>query len=282
VGTAAAVWAAANTPGGTPRGFSIKKILVGVIGTPVGTVSADLFRLIQSRARLKSFSLCERRFENAGRRRRASSDPASQQTKAAHLRRLIARCSPGKKTSTSCLIGTPRSLAPIDGDRGDGSGRPTLYCQKTDFGRCRGKAPRCWRRPRQGSTAWFRSATQTALDAPPSSKRRKSTVDKLGTIGMVEISVAILPTCEPGDTTAPDVARTREFGLGNVSRPRFRARPFNPHRAIRAGWRAFTEYGNGNRRRHVHPHGSTMVRWVLDLGWPKADFFFDRAGHSRR
>src|SRR5947208_4001062 len=44
-------------------------------------------------------------------------------------------------------------------------------------------------------------------------------------------------------------------------------RPYNPIVHPR-GWRAFTEYGNGILG-DMCIHMLDMVRWMLDLGWPK-------------
>jgi predicted dehydrogenase len=86
---------------------------------------------------------------------------------------------------------------------------------------------------------------------------------KLGKIGMVEICCYYhMRTREnPPDTNPPEYLDW-EMWTGPA--------PMRPYNSIAhpRGWRAFMEYGNGIVG-DMCIHMLDMVRWMLDLGWPK-------------
>ncbi|MBM3811007.1 MAG: Gfo/Idh/MocA family oxidoreductase [Acidimicrobiia bacterium] len=87
--------------------------------------------------------------------------------------------------------------------------------------------------------------------------------DKLGKIGLVEIYCYyhMRARTNPPDTAPPDYL---DYEMWTGPAP---MRPYNelvhPRR-----WRAFMEYGNGIMG-DMCIHMLDMVRWMLDLGWPK-------------
>src|SRR5437763_897914 len=86
---------------------------------------------------------------------------------------------------------------------------------------------------------------------------------RLGTIGLVDIHCYyhMRATGNPPDTPPPDYL---DYEMWTGPAP---MRPYNalvhPRR-----WRAFMEYGNGIMG-DMCIHMLDMVRWLLDLGWPK-------------
>ncbi len=86
---------------------------------------------------------------------------------------------------------------------------------------------------------------------------------KLGKIGLVEICCYyhMRNNSNPPDTNPPDYL---DYEMWTGPAP---LRPFNPIMHPR-GWRAFMEYGNGIVG-DMCIHMYDMVRWMLDLGWPK-------------
>ena len=86
---------------------------------------------------------------------------------------------------------------------------------------------------------------------------------KLGRVGLVEIYCYYHMRNEsnPPDTAPPDYL-DYETWTGPA-----RMRPYNPLVHPR-GWRAFMEYGNGIIG-DMGIHMLDMVRWMLELGWPK-------------
>lgn len=86
---------------------------------------------------------------------------------------------------------------------------------------------------------------------------------KLGKVGLVEIYCYyhMRSRENPPDTEPP---AHLDFEMWTGPAP---LRPFNPMMHPR-GWRAFMEYGNGIVG-DMCVHMFDMVRWMLDLGWPK-------------
>jgi len=86
---------------------------------------------------------------------------------------------------------------------------------------------------------------------------------KLGRIGLVEIGCYYHMRNEsnPPDTMPPDYLNY-EMWTGPAP-----MRPYNPIVHPR-GWRAFMEYGNGIMG-DMGIHMLDMVRWMLELGWPR-------------
>ena len=86
---------------------------------------------------------------------------------------------------------------------------------------------------------------------------------KLGKVGLVEVYCYyhMRNTANPPDTSPPDYLDC-EMWTGPA--------PMRPYNAIvhPRGWRAFMEYGNGIMG-DMCIHMLDMVRWMLDLGWPK-------------
>src|SRR2546425_7198325 len=87
---------------------------------------------------------------------------------------------------------------------------------------------------------------------------------RLGTIGLVEIHCYyhMRATSNPPDTAPPDYL-DYEMWTGPA--------PMRPYNALvhPRSWRAFMEYGNGIVG-DMCVHMLDMVRWMLDLGWPKS------------
>jgi len=86
---------------------------------------------------------------------------------------------------------------------------------------------------------------------------------KLGTIGLVEICCYyhMRATENPPDTDPPPYL---DYEMWTGPAP---MRPYN--RLVHPrGWRAFMEYGNGIVG-DMCVHMFDMVRWMMDLGWPK-------------
>ena len=88
---------------------------------------------------------------------------------------------------------------------------------------------------------------------------------KLGKIGLVEIYCYyhMRDDENPPDTAPPD---NLDYEMWTGPAP---MRPYNSLVHPR-GWRAFMEYGNGIVG-DMCIHMLDMVRWMLDLGWPKRD-----------
>ncbi|MGA2617722.1 MAG: Gfo/Idh/MocA family oxidoreductase [Thermoguttaceae bacterium] len=86
---------------------------------------------------------------------------------------------------------------------------------------------------------------------------------KLGRVGLVEMYCYyhMRASGNPPDTLPP-AALDYEMWTGPAP-----LRPYNPLMHPR-GWRAFMEYGNGIIG-DMCVHMFDMVRWMLDLGWPK-------------
>jgi predicted dehydrogenase len=86
---------------------------------------------------------------------------------------------------------------------------------------------------------------------------------KLGKIGLVEIYCYYhMRSGENPPDTAPPAFLDYEMWTGPAP-----MRPFNPMVHPR-GWRAFMEYGNGIVG-DMCIHMFDMVRWMMELGWPK-------------
>jgi predicted dehydrogenase len=86
---------------------------------------------------------------------------------------------------------------------------------------------------------------------------------RLGRIGLVEVYCyyTMRPRRVPPDTTPPDYL---DYEMWTGPAP---MRPYNPLVHPR-GWRAFMEYSNGIMG-DMCIHMFDMVRWMMDLGWPK-------------
>ena len=86
---------------------------------------------------------------------------------------------------------------------------------------------------------------------------------KLGKVGLVEICCYYpMRTRENPPDAAPPISLDYEMWTGPAP-----MRPYN--RLVHpGGWRAFMEYGNGIVG-DMCIHMFDMVRWMLDLGWPK-------------
>lgn len=86
---------------------------------------------------------------------------------------------------------------------------------------------------------------------------------KLGTVGLVEICCyhPMRTRENPPDTTPPEYL---DYEMWTGPAP---MRPYNKL-VHPGGWRAFMEYGNGVIG-DMGIHMLDMVRWLLDLGWPK-------------
>ena len=86
---------------------------------------------------------------------------------------------------------------------------------------------------------------------------------KLGKVGLVEIYCYYPRTTQNPPDVAPPAELDYEFWTGPAP-----MRPFNTMTHPRS-WRAFMEYGNGTMG-DMGIHMLDMVRWMLDLGWPKS------------
>jgi len=87
---------------------------------------------------------------------------------------------------------------------------------------------------------------------------------KLGKIGLVEI-YCYYPSGRGGNTPDENPPDYLDWEMWTGPAP---MRPYN-RMAHPRGWRAFMEYGNGIVG-DMCIHMLDMVRWMLDLGWPKS------------
>ena len=137
-----------------------------------------------------------------------------------------------------------------------------VYCQKPISidvieGRAMLAAARKYNRVVQVGTQ--RRSTPHLIDA----RNKVIREGKLGKVGLVEIYCYYHMRNEsnPPDTNPPDYL---DYEMWTGPAP---MRPYNPMVHPR-GWRAFMEYGNGIVG-DMAIHMFDMVRWMLELGWPK-------------
>ncbi len=234
-----------------------KPLRVGMIGTGWYGKS-DLFRLIQV-APVEVVSLCDvdSRMLSAAADMTATRQASKKRPRVyADYRKMLA-----EKDLDLVLVATPdhwHALAMIAAVKAGAH----VYCQKpisVDVieGQAMLAAARKYKRVVQIGTQ--RRSTPHLMEARDQIVR----TGKLGKIGMVEICCYYHMRSEgnPPDT-APPPELDYEMWTGPAP-----MRPYNPLVHPRS-WRAFMEYGNGIVG-DMCVHMLDMVRWMMDLGWPK-------------
>jgi predicted dehydrogenase len=249
LGAAALGWAQAG---------STKAPRVGMIGTGWYGKS-DLFRLIQV-APVEVVSLCD----VDSRMLSEAADMTAERQKSKKRPRTFAdyRKMLAEKDLDLVLIATPdhwHALAMIEAVKAGAH----LYCQKpisVDVieGQAMLAAARKYNRVVQIGTQ--RRSTPHLMEAREQIVR----AGKLGKVGLVEIYCYYHMRAE---TNPPDTKPPANLDYEMWTGPA----PMRPYNALvhPRGWRAFMEYGNGIVG-DMCVHMLDMVRWMMDLGWPKA------------
>ena len=249
--------AAASLAAGSSFGFDTGKTRrVGLIGSG-WYGKCDLFRLIQV-APVEVVSLCDVDKQMLG----EAADMIARgsfEEEAAHLRRLPRDAQgEGSRHRADRHAG---SLARAADDRRVEAG-VDVYCQKpisVDVveGQAMLAAARKHKRVVQVGTQ--RRSTPHLIEARDQIIKE----GKLGKIAQVEICCYyhMRATGNPPDTAPPE---NLDYEMWTGPAP---MRPYNKMVHPR-GWRAFMEYGNGIVG-DMCVHMLDMVRWMLDLGWPK-------------
>src|ERR1035441_10821335 len=234
-----------------------KKLRVGLIGCG-WYGKTDLFRVIQV-SPVEVVSLCD-----VDSRMLADAAELTSQRQASHkkprtysdYRKMLA-----EKDLDIVLVGTPdhwHALAMIESAKAGAD----VYCQKpisVDVieGQAMVAAARKYNRVVQVGTQ--RRSTPHLVDARENVVR----TGKLGKVGLVEIYCYyhMRATGNPPDTLPP-ANLDYEMWTGPA--------PMMPYNALvhPGGWRAFMEYGNGIIG-DMGIHMFDMVRWMMNLGWPK-------------
>src|SRR4051794_24726492 len=254
--SAAASFAIATAPA-FAADFADMKKRVGLIGTGwYGKI--DLLRLIQV-APVEVVSLCDVDKKMLG----EAADIVAARQKSGKKPRLYSdyREMLKEKDLDIVLIGTPdhwHALTMIEAVK---SG-VDVYCQKpisldVREGQAMLAAARKYNRTVQIGTQ--RRSTPHLIEA----RDRFIREGKLGKIALVEIYCYYhMRASENPPDTAPPANLDYEFWTGPAP-----MRPYNKLVHPRS-WRAFMEYGNGIMG-DMCIHMFDMVRWMLDLGWPK-------------
>ena len=254
-----AAWGLAGQAGGT------KPLRVGLIGCGWYGKS-DLFRLIQV-APVEVVSLCDvdkqmlaeaAEIGSGGRRRRRSRAPISD------YREMLA-----EKDLDIVLIGTPDHWHALPMIAAVKAGAD-VYCQKpisVDVveGQAMLAAARKYKRVVQVGTQ--RRSTPHLIEA-----REQIVQARASWARSAWWRSTATTTCAPRDnppTPPPPEYLDYEMWTGPA--------PMRPYNALvhPRGWRAFMEYGNGIVG-DMCIHMLDMVRWMLDLGWPKQHRFDGR------
>jgi len=234
-----------------------KKLRVGMIGCG-WYGKTDLFRLIQV-APVEVVSLCDvdsrmlaDAAEMTGERQASKKKPRTY----SDYRKMLA-----EKDLDIVLVATPdhwHALAMIEAVKAGAD----VYCQKpisVDVieGQAMLAAARKYQRVVQVGTQ--RRSTPHLVDA----REKVVRAGKLGKVGLVEICCYyhMRAGSNPPDT-APPANLDYEMWTGPA--------PMRPYNALvhPRSWRAFMEYGNGIMG-DMCIHMFDMVRWMMDLGWPK-------------
>jgi predicted dehydrogenase len=234
-----------------------KKLRVGMIGCG-WYGKTDLFRLIQV-APVEVVSLCDvdsRMLADAAEMTSERQASKKKPRTYSDYRKMLA-----EKDLDIVLVATPdhwHALAMIEAVKAGAD----VYCQKpisVDVieGQAMLAAARKYQRVVQVGTQ--RRSTPHLVDA----RERVVQAGKLGKVGLVEICCYyhMRATTNPPDT-APPANLDYEMWTGPA--------PMRPYNALvhPRSWRAFMEYGNGIMG-DMCIHMFDMVRWMMDLGWPK-------------
>jgi predicted dehydrogenase len=250
--------AGAASLGLSALGFADQKPLrVGMIGCGWYGKS-DLFRLIQV-SPVEAVSLCDvdsRMLSDAADMVATRQASKKRPRTYADYRKMLA-----EKDLEIVLVGTPDHWHALPMIEAVKSGAD-VWCQKpisVDVveGQAMLAAARKYKRVVQIGTQ--RRSTPHLVDA----REKVVQSGKLGKVGLVEIYCyyPMRNNTNPPDETAPSYL-DYEMWTGPA--------PMRPYCKIThpRGWRAFMEYGNGIVG-DMCIHMFDMVRWMLDLGWPK-------------
>jgi predicted dehydrogenase len=231
---------------------------VGLIGTG-WYGKADLFRLIQV-APVEVVSLCDvdRRMLADAAEMTATRQASKKRPRTfADYRQMLA-----EKDLDLVLIATPDHWHALPMIAAVKAGAH-VYCQKpisVDVveGQAMLAAARKYKRVVQIGTQ--RRSTPHLMEARDQIVR----AGKLGKIGLVEIYCYYHMRAEDNP---PDTAPPAELDYQMWTGPA----PMRPYNALvhPRGWRAFMEYGNGIVG-DMCVHMLDMVRWMMDLGWPRS------------
>ncbi len=192
---------------------------------------------------------------------RSSSQRQSSKEKRRGCTATTARCS-RRRTSTSCSSARPTTGTPctmIAAVRGRGR---RLRAEADQRRRARGRGD-ARRRPQAQARRAGRHAAQEHA-APDRGARRRSSTPACSARSATSRSAATT-TCGPTATRrSQPVPDYLDYEMWTGPAP---LRPYDglPHKRW---WRTFTEYGNGIMG-DMCVHMLDMVRWMLDLGWPK-------------
>ncbi len=243
---------------GFAQAGSTKAPRVGLIGTG-WYGKADLFRLIQV-APVEVVSLCD-----VDRRMLAeAADMTAERQKSKKRPRTFAdyRQMLAEKDLDVVLIATPDHWHALPMIAAVKAGAH-VYCQKpisVDVveGQAMLAAARKYNRVVQIGTQ--RRSTPHLMEAREQIVR----AGKLGKVGLVEIYCYYHMRAE---NNPPDTAPPAELDYNMWTGPA----PMRPYNSLvhPRGWRAFMEYGNGIVG-DMCVHMLDMVRWMMDLGWPRS------------
>jgi predicted dehydrogenase len=243
---------------GFAQAGSTKTPRVGLIGTG-WYGKADLFRLIQV-APVEVVSLCD-----VDRRMLAeAADMTAERQKSKKRPRTFAdyRQMLAEKDLDVVLIATPDHWHALPMIAAVKAGAH-VYCQKpisVDVveGQAMLAAARKYNRVVQIGTQ--RRSTPHLMEARDQIVR----AGKLGKVGLVEIYCYYHMRAE---NNPPDTAPPAELDYNMWTGPA----PMRPYNSLvhPRGWRAFMEYGNGIVG-DMCVHMLDMVRWMMDLGWPRS------------
>ena len=243
---------------GFAQAGSTKSPRVGLIGTG-WYAKADLFRLIQV-APVEVVSLCDvdKRMLSEAADMTATRQASKKRPRTfADYRQMLA-----EKDLDIVLIATPDHWHALQMIAAVKSGAH-VYCQKpisVDVieGQAMLAAARKYKRVVQIGTQ--RRSTPHLMEA----RDRIVRSGKLGKVGLVEIYCYYHMRAE---SNPPDTAPPAELDYDMWTGPA----PMRPYNSLvhPRGWRAFMEYGNGIVG-DMCVHMLDMVRWMMDLGWPKS------------
>ena len=237
--------------------FGDMKKRVGLIGT--GLVRQVRPAAPHSGGAGRSRLALRRRQANGFGRRRPRGDASALEEAAAHLRRLP-RDAQGERSRHRARRHAG-SLACADDDRSGQVGRRRVLSRSRSASMS-SKARPCW--PRRASTSASCRSARSAAARRISSTRATTSSRKACSATLGSSKSAATTTCARRESPGRDSAA--EPRLRDVDRPRADAavQPLVHPRS----WRAFMEYGNGIVG-DMCVHMLDMVRWMLDLGWPK-------------
>lgn len=238
--------------------FADQKKRVGLIGTG-WYGKADLFRLIQV-APVEVISLCDVDKKMVqGAAEMVAARQKSQKTPRTYsdYREMLK-----ERDLDLILIATPDHWHPLIMIAAAEAGAD-LYCQKpisVDIAEGQAMLAAARRNKRVVQIGTQRRSTPHLIEA----REQIIKEGKLGKVALVEIYCYyhMRATDNPPDTSPPE---TLDYEMWTGPAP---MRPYNKLVHPRS-WRAFMEYGNGIVG-DMCVHMLDMVRWMMDLGWPKS------------